>query len=161
MNLRMNDNITTLTKADASHFASLALKCISREFPNKLDHTINDASDVQSPRKLHPAFYGCLDWHSSVHGHWMLARLLRLFPDLPEASQIRAALDDNLSAKNIQVEVAYLNQASRQSFERTYGWAWLLKLAEQLRGWDDPGARAWSKNLQPLVDALVERYKRF
>jgi len=91
----------------------------------------------------------------------MLARLLRLFPDLPEASQIREALDDNLSAKNIQVEVAYLNQANRQSFERTYGWAWLLKLAEQLRGWDDPGARVWSKNLQPLVDALVERYKRF
>ena len=82
-------------------------------------------------------------------------------PDLPEATRIRRALDDNLSAKNIEVEVAYLNQANRQSFERTYGWAWLLKLAEQLRGWNDPSARAWSRNLQPLVDALVERYKKF
>lgn len=154
-------DVFKLTRAEASHFASLALKCVAREYPNKLDHTMNDASEVQSPRTIHPAFYGCLDWHSSVHGHWMLARLLRLFPDLPEASQIRAALDDNLSAKNIQVEVAYLNQPSRQSFERTYGWAWLLKLAEQLRGWDHPGARVWSRNLQPLVDALVERYKRF
>jgi hypothetical protein len=157
----LNGDVFTLTRAEASHFAGLALKCVAREYPNKLDHTMNDASEVQSPRTLHPAFYGCLDWHSSVHGHWMLARLLRLFPDLPEASQIRAALDDNLSAKNIQVEVAYLNQANRQSFERTYGWAWLLKLAEQLQGWDDPGARVWSKNLQPLVDALVERYKKF
>ncbi len=158
---RRNGDVFTLTRADASHFAGLALKCVAREYPNKLDHTMTDASEVRSPRTLHPAFYGCLDWHSSVHGHWMLARLLRLFPDLPEANQIRSALDDNLSAKNIQVEVEYLNQANRQSFERTYGWAWLLKLAEQLRGWDDPDARAWSGNLQPLVDAVVERYKRF
>src|SRR6266404_6800057 len=95
-----NGDVFTLTRAEASHFASLALKCVAREYPNKLDHTMNDATEVQSPRTLHPAFYGCLDWHSSVHGHWMLARLLRLFPDLPEASQIRAALDGNLSAKN-------------------------------------------------------------
>jgi len=158
---RPNGDVFTLTRGEASHFASLALKCVGREYPNKLDHTMNDASEVRSPRTIHPAFYGCLDWHSSVHGHWMLVRLLRLFPDLPEATQIRAALSDNLSAANIQVEVAYLNQANRQSFERTYGWAWLLKVAEQLRGWDDPNARVWSRNLQPLVDALVERYKRF
>ncbi len=156
-----NGQVFTLTRAQASHFASLALKCVAKEYPNKLDHTMNDAAEVQSPRTLHPAFYGCLDWHSSVHGHWMLARLLRLFPDLPEANQIRAALNQNLSAKNLQAEVVYLNQANRQSFERTYGWAWLLKLAEQLRGWDDPDGKAWSKNLQPLVDALVERYKKF
>ena len=158
---RPNGDVFTLTRAQASHFASLALKCVAKEYPNKLDHTMNDAAEVQSPRALHPAFYGCLDWHSSVHGHWMLARLLRLFPDLPEARQIRAALNENLSAKNIQSEVAYLNQANRQSFERTYGWAWLLKLAEQLRGWDDPDGNLWSKNLQPLADALVERCKRF
>jgi hypothetical protein len=157
----LNGDVFKLTRSDASHFAGLALKCVAREYPNKLDHTINDRSDVQSPRTIHPAFYGCLDWHSSVHGHWMLARLLRMFPDLPEASQIRAALDDNLSANNIRVEVAYLNQPNRQSFERTYGWAWLLKLAEELTGWDDPSAKAWSKNLEPLADALVERYKKF
>jgi hypothetical protein len=122
---------------------------------------MNDASEVQSPRTLHPAFYGCLDWHSSVHGHWMLARLLRLFPDLREAGQIRAALNQNLTAPHLRAEVVYLNQANRQSFERTYGWAWLLKLAEELRGWDDPDGKTWSASLQPLVDAIVERYKRF
>lgn len=154
-------DVFTLTRIEASHFAGLALKCIAREYPNKLDHTMNDASEVQHPRALHPAFYGCLDWHSSVHGHWMLARLLRLFPDLPEANRIRTALNENLTSANVQAEVAYLTKANRQSFERTYGWAWLLKLAEELRGWDDQDARVWSQNLQPLADALVERYKKF
>jgi len=156
-----NGDVFILTRAEASHFASLALKCVSKEYPNKLDHTMNDASEVKSPKELHPAFYGCLDWHSSVHGHWMLARLLRLFPDLPEATQIRNALNENLSAKNVKAELQYLDQANRQSFERTYGWAWLLKLAEQLRGWNDPDAKNWSANLQPLADALVARYKKF
>ena len=157
----VDGDVSTLTRAEASHFAGLALKCVAREYPNKPDHTINDASDVQSPRALHPAFYGCLDWHSSVHGHWMLVRLLRLFPDLPETGQIRTALNENLTATNAQTEVAYLTQANRQSFERTYGWAWLLKLAEELREWDDPDAKIWSKNLRPLADALVERYRKF
>ena len=157
----IKNDVFILTKTEASHFATLPLKCVATEYPNKLDHTMNNASEVLSPRALHPAFYGCFDWHSSVHGHWMLVRLLRLFPDLPEANQIRAALNANLTAKNIQVEVAYLNQANRQSFERTYGWAWLLKLTEELRGWNDPDGKAWSQNLQPLADALVERCKKF
>lgn len=157
----MKSDVFALTRVEASHFAKLALKCVAAEYPNKLDHTMNDSSEVQGPRALHPAFYGCFDWHSSVHGHWMLVRLLRLFPDLQEAPQIRAALNTNISARNIQVEVAYLNQPNRQSFERTYGWAWLLKLAEELRGWNDPDGRAWRQNLQPLADALVERYKKF
>lgn len=157
----VNGDVFRLTRTEASHFASLALKCVGREFPNKLDHTMNDGSEVQSPRTLHPAFYGCLDWHSSVHGHWMLVRLLRTFPDLPEAALIRTILDDNLSEKNIRSEVAYLNQANRQSFERTYGWAWLLKLAQELRAPGDPSAKVWVTNLQPLVDALVQLYKKF
>ena len=156
-----NGDLFALTRSEASHFAGLALKCVAREYPNKLDHTMNDGSEVQSPQALHPAFYGCLDWHSSVHGHWMLVRLLRTFPDLPEARQIRRALNQNLTAKNIQVEVAYLNRANRQSFERTYGWAWLLKLAQELSDWEDADGRVWSRNLQPLADAMVERYKRF
>ena len=150
-----------LTPAQGSHFAQLALKCVSKEYPNKPDHTINDANDIKSPRVMHPAFYGCYDWHSSVHGHWMLVRLLRLFPGLPEASQIRRALNANLAAENITAEVAYLNQANRQSFERTYGWAWLLKLAEELRGWNDEDGGRWSRNLQPLADALAGRYVSF
>ena len=150
-----------LTQTEASHFARLALKCVRKEFPNKLDHVNNDADDVRSPRAMHPAFYGCFDWHSTVHGHWMLAHLLRLFPGMPESRDIRNALDANLSAKNIAGEVAYLKQANRASFERTYGWAWLLKLAEELHGWNDEDGARWSKNLQPLADAFVEKYLAF
>lgn len=150
-----------LTPAEGSHFAQLALKCVSKEYPNKPDHVINDANDQKSPRVMHPAFYGCYDWHSSVHGHWMLVRLLRIFPALPEAARIRSALNANLSAENISVEVAYLNQPNRQSFERTYGWAWLLKLAEELRGWNDEDGNRWSSNLQPLADALSGKYVSF
>jgi hypothetical protein len=151
----------TITESQASHFAQLALKCVTREYPNKPEHVLNDAGDVQNPKALHPAFYGCYDWHSSVHGHWMLVRLLRLFPNLPEAPEIRKALDDNLRAKNILVETAYLKQKNRQSFERTYGWAWLLKLAEELSLSSDAQAKTWSRNLQPLADAVAESYLLF
>ena len=151
----------SLTESQASHFASLALKCISREYPNKPEHVLNDDHDVQSPKALHPAFYGCFDWHSSVHGHWMLVRLLRMFPNLPEGADIRQAIGANLTAENILAEAAYLKQKNRQSFERTYGWAWLLKLAEELSLANDPDARAWSRNLQPLVEALVDSYIAF
>jgi Protein of unknown function (DUF2891) len=151
----------SLTQEQASHFAQLALKCVQKEYPNKPDHTINDAADVRNPRAMHAVFYGCLDWHSSVHGHWMLVHLLRLFPAIPEAREIRAALDANLSAKNIANEVAYLGQLNRASFERTYGWAWLLKLAEELHGWNDEDGKRWSQNLQPLADAFVEKYLNF
>src|SRR6185295_18287494 len=154
----------SLTPAQASHFASLALKCISREYPNKPEHVMNDGQEVQSPKSLHPAFYGCFDWHSSVHGHWMLVRLLRMFPNLPEGVEIRNAVGANLRAENIVAEVAYLKQKNRQSFERTYGWAWLLKLAEELSlsaSANDADARLWSQNLQPLVEALVASYLAF
>ena len=151
----------SLSQAQASHFARLALKCISKEYPNKPEHVMNAQSDVLNPRTLHPAFYGCYDWHSSVHGHWMLVRLLRLFPNLPEAKEIRAGLSTNLAADNVVAEIAYLKQPNRQSFERTYGWAWLLKLAEELHSWDDADGRSWSRNLQPLADALVSQYFGF
>ncbi|MCK4237420.1 MAG: DUF2891 domain-containing protein, partial [Candidatus Krumholzibacteria bacterium] len=104
---------------------------------------------------------GCFDWHSAVHGHWMLVHLLRLFPDLPEAEEIRTALNENMTAENILMEVKYLQQPNRKSFERTYGWAWLLKLAEELHGWDDPNGRQWYRNLTPLAQAIVERYLDF
>jgi hypothetical protein len=151
----------SLSEAQASHFARLALRCVAKEYPNKPEHVMNDGGDLQSPKSLHPAFYGCYDWHSSVHGHWMLVRLLRMFPDLPEARDIRKALGANLKAANIAKEVAYLNEKNRQSFERTYGWAWLLKLGEELLLSNDDDARTWSRNLQPLVDAFVSRYLLF
>ena len=150
-----------MTQPQASAFAKLALKVIRQEYPNKPGTVLNGKADIKGPRDFHPAFYGSFDWHSAVHGHWMLVRLLRLFPDLPEKQQIRAALSEHLTAKNLQAEADYFKEPNRQSFERTYGWAWLLKLAEELHGWDDPDAKAWSKNLQPLTDTLVARYLAF
>jgi DUF2891 family protein len=150
-----------LDASAASHFARLALKCVRQEYPNKLDHVMNGAQEVLPPRTLHPAFYGCYDWHSSVHGHWMLARLLRSFPQLPEAAEIRAALDEHLAAAPIAAEVAYFGQPNRKSFERTYGWAWLLKLAAELRAWDSPEARRWAQALQPLADTVAHALEDF
>jgi Protein of unknown function (DUF2891) len=151
----------SLDAAAASHLAKLALKCARQEYPNKLDHVMNGAGEVQSPRALHPSFYGCYDWHSSVHGHWMLARLLRRFPGLPEAADIRALLDEHLAPQPVAVEVAYFGQPNRKSFERTYGWAWLLKLQAELRSWDSPDARRWADALQPLADTVVRAYLDF
>ena len=148
-------------RAAASDFARLALKAIEQEYPNKLDHVMNGPAEVREPRALHPAFYGSFDWHSSVHGHWMLVRLLERFPDLPEAQDIRATLDQHLSATNIATEVAYLGRPNRASFERTYGWAWLLQLEKELREWNDPDGARWAANLQPLADAIVQRYLDF
>jgi urease accessory protein UreF len=150
-----------LREEQASHFAALALKCVAREYPNKPEHVVNNEADVRSPKSLHPAFYGCYDWHSSVHGHWMLARLLKRFPGIREGGQIRTALNANLTAANIAAEVAYMKQPNRQSFERTYGWAWLLKLAEELHGWDDKDAKVWSENLKPLADQVARSYLAF
>ncbi len=151
----------SMTPEQASAFAQLALKGLRREYPNKPDHVLNEAGDARTPRALHPAFYGCFDWHSSVHGHWMLTRLLRRFPALPEAKRIREALAEHLTAENLRAEAAYFAQRGRQSFERTYGWAWLLKLAEELHGWNDADGKQWSKNIQPLADTIVARYLDF
>jgi hypothetical protein len=150
-----------LDEAQASHFARLALRCARKEYPNNITHALNDASQVKSPAALHPAFYGCYDWHSSVHGHWLLAHLLRLYPSMPEAGEIRAALDANLTDENIKVEDEYFREPGRQSYERPYGWAWLLKLHEELYTWDDADARRWFRALRPLADTIVKKYTDF
>jgi hypothetical protein len=147
-----------LSRERASAFARLALAAIQKEYPNKPEHVLGGSADVKGPRQLHPAFYGSYDWHSSVHGHWLLVRLLKTFPDLPEAKDIRTALGRHLSAANIQAEVDYFNRPESKSFERPYGWAWLLKLAEELHGWDDPDGKTWAANLRPLADAVAGRY---
>jgi len=117
--------------------------------------------DVKAPRDLHPAFYGSYDWHSSVHGHWMLVRLLRVFPDLPESKEIRSILQQHLTAPNLKAEADYFARKESKPFERPYGWAWLLKLAEELKGWDDPDAKTWAQNVRPLADAIGTRYVEF
>lgn len=150
-----------LTAEAASAFAGLALHGITREYPNKLDHVMNGEDEVLAPSVLHPVFFGSYDWHSCVHGHWMLVRLLRLYPDLPEAGQIRSILGGLITRERIAAELAYLQQPNRASFERTYGWAWLLKLSEELHGWNDPDGIHWKETLQPLADAFVQRYLDF
>jgi hypothetical protein len=149
---------SALTREQASAFAKLALKGVRKEYPNKLDHVMGGADDVKGPKALHPAFYGCYDWHSAVHGHWMLVRVLKLFPDLPEAKDIRAVMNEHLTAENLKAEAAYFTRPHAKSFERPYGWAWLLKLAEELHGWDDAEAKVWAGNLRPLADTVVARY---
>ena len=149
-----------LTEKGASHFAQLALHCIDQEYPNKLNQVLPDSTLLQEPQVLHPAFYGCFDWHSAVHGHWMLIRLLKQFPGLPDAALIREKLGRNLRPENIQGEIAYL-ATEGGSWERLYGWAWLLKLAEELYTWDDPQGRQWYAALAPLADAFVGKYLAF
>src|SRR3984885_12448077 len=123
----------SLDAAAAARFAALALKCLHQEYPNHISHSLNSAADARAPHELTPAFYGCLDWHSSVHGHWLLVRLLRTFPDAPFAAKARAALAQSLTAQNIAEETAYLRGAGRASFERPYGLSWLLQLCAELR----------------------------
>src|SRR3954462_10987313 len=141
----------------AERFADLALACVHKEYPNKIAHNLNSDKDVAPPRALTPAFYGCYDWHSSVHGHWLLARLARTFPDAPFAASARAALAQSLTAENVAQEAAYLRGEGRASFERPYGLAWLLQLGAELREWDDPLGRELSANLRPLESAANER----
>ncbi|HEV3385525.1 MAG TPA: DUF2891 domain-containing protein [Gemmata sp.] len=147
-----------VTRERASDFAKLALRGARKEFPNKPGDVLTSSLDVKSPKAAHPAFYGCFDWHSSVHGHWMLASLLRQFPDLPEAKEIRSVLAENLTAENLKTEAAHFTHPEAKSFERPYGWTWLLKLAQELHQWDDADARKWSANLRPLEEVIANRY---
>ena len=151
-----------LTPAIASKFASLALAHLTREYPNKLTHSLDGPQDVQSPRALHPIFYGSYDWHSCVHGYWLVLRLIDRYPDLPEASRIAAVVDEHFTEENVAGELAYLNLAHNRGFERPYGWAWLLALADQLHSMTSlPEAGRWSKTLAPLTEAFVERFTEF
>jgi Protein of unknown function (DUF2891) len=145
----------------AERFADLALACVAKEYPNKISHLLNSDADVAPPRKLTPAFYGCYDWHSSVHGHWLLVRLVKTFPDAPFARPAREALRKSLTAENLKQEAAYLRGEGRASFERPYGMAWLLQLAVELAEWDDPQAREMLTNLAPLEEAVRDRLKRW
>jgi hypothetical protein len=151
----------SIEPAAAARFADLALKCVHQEYPNKIAHTLASDADVRPPRELYPAFHGCFDWHSAVHGHWLLARLARRFPDAAFVPAARAALAQDLSQQSIAVETAYLQRAGRASFERPYGLAWLLQLAAELRSWKDPQAQQWAANLAPLESEAAARIKRW
>jgi hypothetical protein len=143
----------------AARFADLALACVHKEYPNKIAHVLGGDADVKPPRELTPAFYGCYDWHSSVHGHWLLARLARTFPGAPFAAPARTALAASLTSEHVAVEAQYLAGAGRTSFERPYGLAWLLQLGAELREWNDPDARRWAVVIRPLEEAATARLK--
>ncbi|HZI28475.1 MAG TPA: DUF2891 domain-containing protein [Gemmatimonadaceae bacterium] len=149
----------TLDARAAGRFAALALGCVQKEYPNKIAHVLNSPADVKAPHELTPSFYGCYDWHSSVHGHWLLARLARSFPDAAFASSAITALKGNITPARIAGEVAYLNAPGRETFERPYGLAWLLQLGAELREWKSPDAQVFASALRPLEGAVVTRLK--
>lgn len=149
----------------APRFAAVGLSNICTEYPHKLDHLANSAGEIRTPKSLHPVFYGSYDWHSCVHMHWMLCRLLRACPELEQGSEIRARFDQHFTPANVERELDYLQQPGRSSFERTYGWAWLLKLQHELvlaeADFDDPKFASWREAVQPLADEFVQRYLNF
>jgi hypothetical protein len=147
-----------LTPALASKFSALALAGVHREWPHSYQHLAGKASEITTPKRMHPAFYGCFDWHSSVHGHWTLARLLRLFPHLPSAPDIRRALNKNLTRANLAAELAYFKGEGRRSFERPYGWGWLLALAAELQMGTDADSRRWADAIRPLAEYISESF---
>jgi len=161
----LNAEPASLDPELAGRFARLALDCIHREYPNKIAHVLNSAQDAQPPSRLYPVFYGCFDWHSAVHGHWLLVRLLRttqgggLDPALAE--EIQTALDQSFTQSGVASEVAYMEAENRSSFERPYGLAWFLQLTAELREWDDPRAKAWLETLLPLERAVVGQLREW
>jgi hypothetical protein len=148
-----------LDAATAGRFAALALACVQKEYPNKVAHVLNSPADVKPPHDLTPAFYGCYDWHSAVHGHWLLARVARAFPDASFAREALAALAANITPDHVAGEVAYLSAPGRETFERPYGLAWLLQLAAELHEWNAPQARSLSTSLAPLEAAVADRFQ--
>jgi hypothetical protein len=152
---------STLTRELAAGFADITLTHVTREYPGKMDHILTGPADIASPRALHPAFYGSFDWHSCVHGFWLLAKILRLFPDLPQASKIRALFDEHLAPRKISGELDYLERPLQQNFERPYGWAWLLMLTSELARHKTTNAGVWCNHLQPLSHLLARRFKAY
>jgi hypothetical protein len=159
LTVQAQESASPAALAPLERFAALALRCVHQEYPNKIAHVLAGDADARPPRELTPVFYGCFDWHSAVHGHWLLARLLRLHPRAPFAAEARAKLRASFTAEKVAGELGYLKGEGRTSFERPYGLAWLLQLCAELAEWEDPDARAWSAALAPLEALGAERLK--
>lgn len=151
----------TFTLVEANKLIELPLHCVGTEYPYKPGETLESEKDLIEPIAVHPIFYGCFDWHSAVHGYWSMVTLLKQFPEMDKAEEVRKILKDKITSENVKIEVAYFEKPINKSFERTYGWAWLLKLSEELHNWDDPMAKELEQNLKPLADIIVLRYKEF
>ncbi|MFC4261691.1 DUF2891 family protein [Ferruginibacter yonginensis] len=152
------DGSMLLSEKGASYFAKLSLECTSKPYPHYYHETLEKAEDLKAPDKLFPSFYGCFDWHSGVHNHWALVKLLKTFPKIPEAKAIKQKLENSFDAKNILTEIAYLKSHKEENFEFPYGQSWLLKVADELGKWDDQTAKKWLKNLQPLAQYIADEY---
>ena len=161
--LSFSAQIPTLTDEIAFQLSEKPVHCINQEYPNKTAHVINNDIDVKlTPKELHPSFYGCFDWHSSVHGHWMLIKLLKDKPFLKNKEEIIKILDGSFQAEKIKTEAEYFNKYQvAKGFERTYGWAWLLQLDAELASWENPQAKTWHQNLKPLTDEIVKLWKEY
>ncbi len=151
----------SMKRQEAIRLMQLPMECINLEYPNKLNQVIGGPNDLQEPQTLHPAFYGCFDWHSAVHGHWSLVRIINLYPDLDDDHEIMNKLLNHISEENIEQEIKYFENELSQGFERMYGWAWLLKLAQEIHLSDHPKASEIESNLQPLTDLIVDRVMEF
>lgn len=150
-----------LTIVEASRLAKLPIHCVETQYPYRLGQTLGSKNDLKEPKEMHPAFFGCFDWHSAVHGHWSMVSLLKKFPNIQSAHELRSLLASHISKDNIAKEVEYFHGKHNKSWERTYGWAWLLKLAEELHTWDDPLGKKLESNLQPLTDLITQRFADF
>ncbi len=156
--------LTTTLKLDekkAEYLYHFAYECIDKEYPNKLGQVLGDDSYLAPPRELHPAFYGCFDWHSSVHGHWTLVTILKELPNFKYRNEILVKLNKNITRENIEKEIAFFHDEHNKNYERTYGWAWLLKLDEALQDWGSPEAQKLHQNLKPLVDLISGKFIEF
>lgn len=149
------------TLEEANNLIDLPLHCVGTPYPYKPGYVLENKTDLVEPIDVHPIFYGCFDWHSAVHGYWSMVTLLKQFPEMDRASEVRSILKEKITPENVAIEVAFFQKPVNKSFERTYGWAWLLKLSETLYKWDDPMVQELYQNLKPLADLMVFRYKEF
>ncbi len=158
-NILAQDLMISYEKANA--LADVPLGCIDKEYPNKLGQVLNDDDDLKNPKSLHPIFYGCFDWHSSVHGHWLLTKFMKDFPATDLSNNIAARWNEKFTTLKVIREVNYFSIPNNTNFERTYGWAWLLKLQMALDNGNHPQAKEWANALQPLSNLIISRYKEF
>lgn len=150
-----------LNDKSANYLYHFAFDCIDQEYPNKLGQVLGDGTYLKEPSELHPAFYGCFDWHSSVHGHWTLLNILKEFPNFEHRKAVLKKLQKNITKENILVELNYFDDVHNKNFERTYGWAWLLKVAETLRDWGSEETNILYNNIEPLVELIENKYIEF
>lgn len=150
-----------LNEKSALFLYHFAYDCIDQEYPNKPGQVLGDKSYLKEPSELHPAFYGCFDWHSSVHGHWTLLNIMKELPSFEHNEAILKKLKTTITKENILKEITYFDDEHNKNFERTYGWAWLLKIAETLQDWDNPDAKLMYADLKPLAEVIEKKYMEF